>query len=258
MDEDNLTMLLNSRPVHQEIVFTQTLALLDSMMQAPSCHRRAASNLLTSCQSIETASAPDSNEAVETLDNIKALYAARLAVCELTGAGAAAPSQCANIFDSGLDKNGQKDATIARSDRIGPCLTSLESRPQWWTSYSNARQNAVVMCQAARIEVEKGELLDLHRSLTGITSHINKNLADALRRAAEDVLAQEQFLERVQVLRAQELRDMQQDHQATRGLFNGLFQDLESSLGNIMSGILASMKDADADISDLRKVSKIY
>lgn len=54
-------------------------------------------------------------------------------------------------------------STQSNSDKVGirhirECLQSLESRPQWWTSYSNSRQNAAIMCQAARADIEKGML----------------------------------------------------------------------------------------------------
>lgn len=163
--------------VHQTEVFDEALRLLTSLRSSPSCTRLAASTLISSCQSFVGPSrdtdrpSPDSEAA---LDDLKSTYAARLAVCELVGAGTAVPSFCAPLMPSDQAKSkrgfraflkqgsGQRPATEMNHDHIkgqqlGQCLKSLESRPQWWTSYSNNRQNAVVMCHAARAQVEKGE-----------------------------------------------------------------------------------------------------
>lgn len=138
------------------------------MQSSPSCNRLAASTLLTSCQSVEGSSA----NAEGLLDDLKSVYAAQLAVCELTGAGSPIPQHCGSLMWSELSsgKQGLRGFLSSRSEKLhaitgtrdldqkqlSHCLKSLESRPQWWTSYSNSRQNAAVMCKAARIEIEKG------------------------------------------------------------------------------------------------------
>lgn len=149
-------------------VYSQALSLLDSMQSAPSCNRLAASTLLDSCQSIE-ASTPG---AESSLEGVRSVYAVRLAMCEIDSAGSAVPSQC-KPFRSvnaqsgqrgrggmGVNENGRSfSANEIEHRSLVQCLQSLESRPQWWTSYSNSRQNAVVMCQAVRADVEKGNLI---------------------------------------------------------------------------------------------------
>lgn len=175
--DKDLTALLTSPMVHQPEVFDEALRLLTSLQSSPSCTRLAASTLISSCRSFTEPSKdtdrslPDSEAA---LDDLKSIYAARLAVCELVGAGAAVPSFCAPLMPSDQAKikrgfraflkqgSGQRRATETNHDNIrgqelGQCLKSLESRPQWWTSYSNSRQNAAVICHAARAQIEKGE-----------------------------------------------------------------------------------------------------
>jgi hypothetical protein len=175
--EKDLTALLTSPMVHQPEVFDEALRLLTSIQSSPSCTRLAASNLISSCQSFTgpskdtDRSTPDSEAA---LDDLKSIYAARLALCELVGAGTPVPSMCAPLIpsDQAKSKRGfraflkqeskqsgatETDRGIIRGQQLGQCLKSLESRPQWWTSYSNNRQNAVVMCHAARAQIEQGE-----------------------------------------------------------------------------------------------------
>ena len=173
----DLTALLTSPMAHRPEVFDEALRLLTSFQSSPSCTRLAASTLISSCQSLAgpskdtDRSSPDSEA---TLDDLKSIYAARLAVCELVGAGTVVPTFCAPLMPSDQVKSkqgfraflkqgaGQRRATESNHDnfkeqQLGQCLKSLESRPQWWTSYSNNRQNAVVMCHAARAQTEKGE-----------------------------------------------------------------------------------------------------
>lgn len=164
MDAD-LSILVRPLPVDQSGIYSQALQLLSSMQASPSCNRLAASTLLNSCQNIE-----GSTHYIEAnLDDIRSIYAAQLAMCEISSAGLTIPQECKplqpvnqppGLQDSqrhpsegnvrpGIDKSVGKR-------QLSQCLRLLESRPQWWTSYSNSRQNAMVMCQAARVDIEKG------------------------------------------------------------------------------------------------------
>lgn len=161
LDAD-LTLLLGSSPDSQSQVYTQALHLLDSLRASPSCNRVAASTLIHSCQSIDGSM----SENEELQEDVKSIYAAQLAICEIKDAGSRPPGTCESFLP---DKHLQLSRKLTHSSdqisgmasalkrKLGSCLQSLEARPQHWTSYSNNRQNAVVMCQAARIQIEKGE-----------------------------------------------------------------------------------------------------
>jgi hypothetical protein len=159
----DLTALVMPSPIENSGIYSDALQILNSMQASPSCHRLAASKLLNSCQSIE--GAPSNTE--PSLDDIKSIYAAQLAMCEIISAGSTTPQQCKPLTPghetrgrrgfSGIASGGNhRPDEIAVKKQLGQCLQALESRPQWWTSYSNSRQNAVVMCRAARVEIEKG------------------------------------------------------------------------------------------------------
>lgn len=147
----DLTALILDPLNGQSELYLKALELLGSIQSAPSCNRLVASNLLTSCKSIEG----PSSDSESTIDDVKSIYAAQLAVCELRSAGALTPPPCALVSPTATDKQTKPYHKVDKY-HLSQCLQSLESRPQWWTSYSNNRQNAVVMCQAARVEVEKG------------------------------------------------------------------------------------------------------
>ena len=159
----DLTAIVRPSPIEKSAVYSEALQILTSIQASPSCHRLAASNLLNSCQSIEEA--PSDTE--PSLDDVKAIYAAQLAICEIISAGSAVPQQCKPLTPrhetkgrrgfSGIASGGsQRPNDKHGSEHLSQCLQALESRPQWWTSYSNSRQNAVIMCRAARVEIEKG------------------------------------------------------------------------------------------------------
>ena len=158
----DLTALVRPSPVENSAIYYEALQILTSMQASPSCHRMAAAKLLNSCQSIE--GAPSATEA--SLDDVKSIYAAQLAMCEIVSAGSVIPQQCKPLTPgqeskgrrgfSGIAAGGRQRPDRSDNEQLGQCLQALESRPQWWTSYSNSRQNAVVMCRAARVEIEKG------------------------------------------------------------------------------------------------------
>lgn len=168
--DDLSTLVSPFLPNDQSAIYSQALNLLDALQSSPSCIRLATSTLLTSCQTIEK----HTSAAIEpALDEIRGLYAARLALCEIAGAGLSIPPEC-TLLHVGIDSDAEKlhrhqlmgESTTQSSNsqetvgtlQIRQCLQSLESRPQWWTSYSNSRQNAAIMCQATRANIEKGVL----------------------------------------------------------------------------------------------------
>ena len=162
----DLTAFVTQPAIDHSEMYTEALSLLTSIQSAPSCNRLAASMLLTGCQSIDGST----SNAEVSIEQSKSLYAAQLAMCEIVSAGSAIPQQCKPLAPpktkaghGGLrtsshtlqdeNKSGKRDIA---SRQLGQCLQALESRPQWWTSYSNSRQNAVIMCKAAREDVAKG------------------------------------------------------------------------------------------------------
>lgn len=76
-------------------------------------------------------------------DSVKVIYAVYLAICELKSTGISYPKECNDLKNSEAPKR-----------QI--CITKLEEKPQYWTTLSNNLQNALIICAAARQEVEKG------------------------------------------------------------------------------------------------------
>lgn len=164
--DTDLAILVRTLPLDQSKTYTQALQLLSSMQTSPSCNRLAASTLLSSCQDIDGTA----HDAEGFLDDTKSIYAAQLAMCEISSTGLTIPSECEPLKPvigqaeprtlrgtSSNEKAKSGDRNSIKKPQLSQCLQSLESRPQWWTSYSNSRQNAVVMCQAARVDIGRGK-----------------------------------------------------------------------------------------------------
>ena len=156
----------------------------------------AASALLHSCATVDHAgSGEEIKNAAFNMDHAKSIFATRFAICEISEAKGQIPNSCASFLPN--KQNTRKQGFMGRFTDKGPtkpsivypfyeastehslddCRAALEGRPQWWTSYSNSRQNAVSLCHAVRGEIEKDESLHLHRVLAETTV----DLAEALR-----------------------------------------------------------------------------
>ncbi|PYH44127.1 putative nuclear membrane fusion protein Kar5 [Aspergillus saccharolyticus JOP 1030-1] len=213
-NEVDLASLLTARALKQDTIMQEAVELLKSMQLAPSCNRLAVSDLISSCQSISGRPENQDTDIYLGLEPVRSLYAARLAVCELKEAKAAAPEACLALMVAPRQKRGIldfvrfSDPQGLQKSRLEACLQSLETRPQWWTSYSNSRQNAVVICQAARGETEKEELLELYRAIANQTVTLERGLVMASAVHAADIARQKQFMQEVETARARLRQDL--------------------------------------------------
>lgn len=147
-----------------------------SVDNLPSCSKVASSALLHSCSQLGHSDAISVDKGLDTmLDNTKSIYATRLAICELIEAKAPIPISCSTFrpthdnakggFFKGLFSVHRTSNPVPyydvydkeTSEQLEECKSSLYQKSQMWTSYSNARQNAVIMCHAMRAEIERGE-----------------------------------------------------------------------------------------------------
>lgn len=264
-EEIDLVSFLNSKSQQHDAIFNEALQLLESMRSSPSCNRIAATRLVTSCQSIGGKADGIETDTNVALDHVKSLYAARLAICELNGAGASVPPPCLPVTVSPPQKKGlfgfstkvKTQISMADSMPTGlleSCLKSLESRPQWWTSYSNSRQNAVVICQAARIEIEKEELLELHRSTVENTAKLNHGLQEALRNAAAESMRHEAFLREIDDMRAKLNHELGETESYIRRTVANLLHDIESAAHSVVTSATSVLGRVQTEATSLEKV----
>ncbi|MCJ1229510.1 hypothetical protein MMC12_006177 [Toensbergia leucococca] len=256
----DLTALIRPSYNGQSDVYSQALQILTSLQGSPSCNRIAASTLLISCHGIEGTTSH--NEA--SLDEIRSLYAAQLAVCELAGAGSIVPQQCKSLAplntaklrqgSSGPTNKARRrlgDTGNVDSQQLSECLQSLESRPQWWTSYSNSRQNAVVMCRAARVDIEKDDLINLHKAMVETSSDVSAALSRVLKEAEDRTEQQRSFATALDVFQKKLLQDLEDSSVEANSYLGILVKGIESAFQTATSKVVSFIFDVETDLSGL-------
>ncbi|KAK6361528.1 hypothetical protein TWF730_005248 [Orbilia blumenaviensis] len=134
-----------------------SLALINSLNLPHSClYSSLTESIIAKCSS--SPAVLDGEE--------KNFFATKLAICELSSANVDYPRDCRGNIQSSKDLN--------------KCIKRLETRPQWWTSWSNCIQSVGVLCQAVREEAERENLLRLHRNLTVLHHQLENRLSSSL------------------------------------------------------------------------------
>ncbi|KAL4812904.1 hypothetical protein BDW67DRAFT_178370 [Aspergillus spinulosporus] len=260
-DVDLITFLDLRSQKHDEL-FTKALQLLESLNSSSSCNKLAATKLVSSCKSIgrdTESTSTGGSDTYLTLERVRSLYAARLAICELREAGIPTPSACRSVDRFQPPRRGLwgrhtrnsfvTDAfdNIPKSD-LEPCIRTLESRPQWWTSYSNSKQNAVIICQASRIEIDKEDILETYNSILHSSAKLSDGLYEALRIAAEESTKSRAFAQSTELLRKEMLREMQE---SSSTLLGRIFHNLESRLGLLTEALSSTLQRFQLRLSSL-------
>ena len=180
----------------------QTLDLIKNVESLPSCAKIASSALLHSCSALEGSIKHDESDLSRGsdlfVDEEADIYSARLAVCELSGADFSIPKECQPFvpteqskkkrgFRGFWSKTGPSEPTALFQyydeitlNNLQQCRKALGSTSQSWTSYSNNRQNAVVMCRAMRSEVDKDEYVHVAKVLASAAGTATVSLKDTL------------------------------------------------------------------------------
>ncbi|RDW81450.1 putative nuclear membrane fusion protein Kar5 [Aspergillus mulundensis] len=256
----DLASFLQSRTQKHDEIFTEALQLLENLNCSSSCNKLAATKLVSSCTSIgRRPEGPGNPDAYLALETVRSLYAARLAICEISGAGRSVPAPCSSINGPPPPRRGfwgrPTQNIIATDDYdqiqkadLEPCLRDLESRPQWWTSYSNSKQNAVVICQASRTEIDKEDILETYHSILQSSVKLSNGLHEALRMAAEESAKSRAFAEAIELLREEALRDIEK---STSSLMEKVTYNLETGLSLFSESISSALERIQLKYSGL-------
>ncbi|QQK42626.1 Nuclear membrane fusion protein Kar5, putative [Penicillium digitatum] len=256
--------LLSSRTQDHDSIFNEAVKILDSMKASPSCNRLAATKLVDSCQTFSDGKDSTQTESPERLDLFRSVYAARLALCEIDGTGTPMPPSCLPVTVSPppqknrfgfLSRHRGSDSVSDEvpKELLEQCLRTLESRPQWWTSYSNSRQNALVICHASRIETEKEELLDLHRSIAKSSLKLNIGIQEALQNATAQSAQQHSFIQAVQSLQEKIVAEMEVTNSVFKRTFNKFLQEIEAGIWSLQDSMSVALSNVRTGTGVLEK-----
>ena len=178
----------------------QSLKLIEEAETLSSCGKIATSALLHSCSDAE-GSVDHEHELPAGSDlmiqDASDIYAARLAVCELSGANFLVPGECRSFIPAVKGKRRTTlKAWLSSSARpklrvandyydevtkanLDQCRSAMGSTSQAWTSYSNNRQNAVAMCHAMQSAVDRDESRHVAKILAHTAATASQSLKDA-------------------------------------------------------------------------------
>jgi uncharacterized protein YdcH (DUF465 family) len=246
--------VLKAQEHHQDSMLDEAVRLLDLISISPSCYRVAATKLVASCQAFTDSKDDAETDGPESLDLLRSTYAARLALCEIDGAGTSIPTSCLPIIVSPPPQSNRfgfrkwhrgSDAASdsVPKDLLENCLRTLESRPQWWTSYSNSRQNALVICHASRIELEKSELLELYRSISKNNLKLKDGLEQALRDATVQSEQQQAFVQAVVALQEKAVAEIDTTDSLLKRTFGKFLREIESGIESFQDAIAVTLSN---------------
>ena len=257
--DSNLAEMLKTTP--DDATYAKALQFLGEMETQPTCHRTATSHLIVSCQEVDGRSKHGSKYDSQKLDFLRDVYAARLALCELERAGTPVPLECSDIADFTLSKNWKSSPIRAEESSmpdelrrvyLRPCTQALYSNQQQWTSYSNSHQSAIVTCQAARIDVEKDNMVKIARSLASNSQRVDEALTDAILRHERQLESQLDFAKTISAFHRQLVTDLDA---TTAGLKFGIADivaEVERDLRGTIDSLLSSVSHAHHGARDLR------
>lgn len=270
----NLDTLFQYTTSRNHKVISQAVEFVVSMQTAPTCTRMAASHLMNECKLLENAPEFAKTRPEAYLDNVKTEYAAKLAVCELLSAqphtiNPLPPTHCDIFIPStkACDKGGgwwyQSKPVTADNKQCYPnfsdyqysqCLKTLQSSPQYWTSFSNARQNAIVMCQASRDTIERENHLEMFKNLTQVMSVVSSAMKETTEEYTSLVNDQKEFADTIRKTQDQVKQDMQDVHDkvlATVGSLDDKFHSfMDTSISSLIQALTEGQSNAIARIRD--------
>ncbi|KAJ4330849.1 hypothetical protein N0V87_009659 [Didymella glomerata] len=271
----NLDTLFQYTTSRNHKVISQAVDFVSSMQTAPACTRMAASHLMNECKLLEHAPDFAKSRPEAYLDNVKTEYAAKLAVCELLSAqppnSAVPPLHCDVLVPSSraCNKGGWWSQAPTNIDKqcypehkeyqYGQCLKTLQSSPQYWTSFSNARQNAVVMCQASRDAIERENHLEIFKNLTQVIGVVSANIQNTTEEYASLLQEQKQFADELREAQSQFKEDVSAVQDKALATVGSLDDKFHTFMDTSISEFITALADGrSAEINRIREGMQVF
>ncbi|KAK3076100.1 hypothetical protein LTS18_013923, partial [Coniosporium uncinatum] len=252
-------------------IYNQAVLYLETLRSEPDCQRLAAGSLINSCKTLEGPSNGELDPQSElVLESMKTEFAVRLAMCELTGAKRTIPRPCKVFLPSPCSPSQQskKNAGSGMTPKcyhetahtqLQQCVAALHDQSQSWTSYSNARQNALTVCQASRLNMEKEQYLQTVMSTVKATEKLHAQHDEILKEWHAFTSVVQQFntdvateLEQTKGKAQSFFDEMISNVQATfEAVFRSGYQGV-TILENKTNVIASNLEQANAGVEDLR------
>jgi uncharacterized protein YoxC len=255
-----------------DIHIQRAIQVVEKHDSLPYCQKMAASSLIHSCATLQGKTTDEeetqgtSQDMNATLGEEKTLYAARLAVCELSDSKVPVPKQCTSFIPTrettkktgwfgylpvpGVWKSIVRypDYEQATKRDRDACVQALYASNQAWHSYSNAGQDAVKLCHAVRGDIERDQELQMYRGLTENVA----NVAEAMHHMEETIRIQDEAMDHL-VIRTQQLtEDLLRDLPELREMYRQTVVDLTDGVQLVATKVSEANSALDAHNSDIR------
>ena len=247
-DSHDLTNLLVSSPSYSAPDFADALRILESLKAAPGCNQAALRKLIHSCKD---ASLKERQIVPETLEQAKTSYAINAALCETAEGGGEIPEQCravsARLYQH---DHGNLARRVHDPQDNQNCLATFQENHVYWVSYSNNRQQASVICQAARHGIDRDEALEVFAATVDVSRELNElqqELSHRLREAIEDLLAGELKAENLQQANLALSKEIhEQSLRQTQEILDRIQLSAQNGVKDFEQGMDGVMKQVDS------------
>jgi hypothetical protein len=112
----------------------------------------------------------------------------------------------------------------------------------------------MVICQATRLETEKEELLELHRSIVESSIKLSHGLKEALQMASAESSQRQAFMEATAALQAKLTQDLEATETGFRALLGNLMEGIESAVDSVVTAATSALARVHNDATSLERV----
>lgn len=258
----NVESLFQHTASRNHKVISEALDFVVSLQSAPTCTRMAAGHLMNECKLLEHAPDFAKSRPEAYLDNVKTEYAAKLAVCELIstqGGNPIPPPHCEILVPSSRAcskstwfharaevPNGKQCYPEFSERQYTQCLKGLQSSPQFWTSFSNARQNAMTICQASRDGIERENHLEMFKNLTEVFGAVTSSMEKTAEDYQSVIREHRQHSDETQASHRQLQEDIQAAQKKAVSAITALDDKFHNLMESSMSGLIAALTNSQS------------
>lgn len=251
--QPDLTDLLAFRDLDQDPVFEKAMHVIDNLATQTTCQQTAAAQLLITCRASEKSSNPKPINH-ELLERSKTAYAVRVAVCETGEGRATIPAACRPVLDIPRRLQGEIDVVNAKT--LASCLEDLMLEHYYWTSYSNSRQDANILCRASTLEATRLDALFSYQKLAELLPEFRKVLEATRSQWLGFLKQQEQEAQKLTDTQQKNHADFKMQHEAHVRSFRHFMNTAKEDLDGVSQQLHRSLLEHRSGISQTHEVSR--
>ena len=248
----DLADLLTVRDVDEDPLLEKAMYVIDSVSTRSTCHQAAAAQLLVTCKAVgKDISAEEGKH--ELLERAKSVYGVRLSVCETGEGRAAVPAMCKPILV--IPRQLNVEFEVVNSKSLPPCLEALMAEHYYWTSYSNSRQDANVLCQAITLEATKLEALHSYQRLAELLPEFRNDLISTRTQWLAFLKQQEGNAQELDNLHVKNQAKIRKQHAVDLGTLRSAMNEARNGLKDASRAMQESLASTGSNIDHSREVS---